>query len=101
MSSSKYGRPVSGPDSPLDRSLYSGQIPIELIVAGNTRYIAPRQLKAWLERCDLPTQTSDAGQPVNGDAIYRDLDAHVESRRASSGPITSADSRAVASTNWA
>ena len=85
----------------LYRSLHSGQIPIEPIVLGNTRYIARRQLQAWLERCDLPTEIADADQPIDGDAIYRDLDSLFESRPASSRPITSADSRSVASTNWA
>ena len=85
----------------LYRCLHSGQIPIEPIVLGNTRYIARRQLQAWLERCDLRTEIADAGQPIDGDAIYRDLDSLFESRPASSRPITSADSRSVASTNWA
>ena len=85
----------------LYRCLHSGQIPIEPIVLGNTRYIARRQLQAWLERCDLPRETSDADRPGDSDAIYRDLDSLFESRPASSRPITSADSRSVASTNWA
>ena len=85
----------------LYRSLHSGQIPIEPIVLGKTRYIARRQLQAWLERCDLPTEIADADQPIDGDAIYRSLDSLFESRPASSRPITSADSRSVASTNWA
>lgn len=84
----------------LYRSLQSGQVPLTPIVLGNTRYLARRQLEAWLDHLDstlaAPSEPYAALSPT-----YGDLDALFASSGARKLPITSADSRSVSSRNWA
>ena len=58
----------------LYRSLQSGQVPLKPIVLGNTRYLARRQLEAWLDH-----HVSPIAEPTERDTgasiAYDDLDA--------------------------
>ena len=57
----------------LYRSLQSGQVPLTPIVLGNTRYLARRQLEAWLDHLDSPIAAPKRDADVS--LTYDDLDA--------------------------
>ncbi len=84
----------------LYRSLQSGQVPLTPIVLGNTRYLARRQLEAWLNHLDSPLAAPSVPDAA-ASPTYDDLDALFASGGARKLPITSADSRSVSSRNWA
>ena len=58
----------------LYRSLQSGQVPLKPIVLGNTRYLARRQLEAWLDHHDSPI-AEPTERDTGASIAYDDLDA--------------------------